>query len=40
MKFYSFDLDPMTLLLELDLDDVKIHVCTKMEFLAPMVQKL
>ena len=35
MKFYSFDLDldldPMTFLLKLDLDIIKMYVCTKNE---------
>ena len=31
MKFYSFDLDPMTLVLKLDLDIIKMYVCTKDE---------
>ena len=33
MKFYSFDLDLdlMTLVLRLDLDTVKMHVCTEYE---------
>ena len=33
MKFYSLDLDldPMTLVLETDLDIVKMHVCTENE---------
>ena len=33
MNFYSFDLDldPMTLVLKLDLDIIKMYVCTKNE---------
>ena len=33
MKFWSFDLDldSMTLILKLDLDSIKMHVCTKNE---------
>ena len=33
MKFESFDLDldPMTLVLKLDLDIIKMHMCTKNE---------
>ena len=33
MKFYLFDhdLDPMTLVLKLDLDTVQMHVCTENE---------
>ena len=33
MKFYSFDLDldPVTLVLKLDLDIIKMYVCTKNE---------
>ena len=30
----------MTLVLKLDLDIIKMHVCTKMKFLPPAVQKL
>ena len=33
MKFYSFDLDPITLVLILDLDIVKMYVC--IENIAP-----
>ena len=42
MKFYSvyLDLDPMTLVLKLDLDVVKMYVCTEMKFLGSAVQKL
>ena len=42
MKFYSFDLDvnpPMTLVLKLELDIIKIYVCTEMKFLPTAVQK-
>ena len=31
MKFYSVDLDPMTLVLKLDLDIVKMYVFTEDE---------
>ena len=33
MKFWSFDLDPdpMTLVLKLDLDIIKMYMCTKYE---------
>ena len=33
MKFWSFDLDldPITLVLKLDLDIIKMYVCTKTE---------
>ena len=31
MMFYSFDLDPMTLILKLDLDMVKMYLHTKNE---------
>ena len=31
MMFYSFDLDPMTLVLKLDLDMVKMYLHTKNE---------
>ena len=42
MKFYSFDLDlePMTLVLKLDLDIIKIFMCTKMKFLPSAAQNL
>ena len=33
MKFYSFDLNPMALVLKLDLDIIKMYVCTKNEVL-------
>ena len=41
MKFYSFglDLNPMTLVLKIELDIVKIYVCTENEFLASVIQK-
>ena len=42
MKFYSFDLDvnpPMTLVLKLELDIIKMYVCTEMKFLPTAVQK-
>ena len=31
MSFYSFDLDPITLILILDLDMVKIYLCIQNE---------
>ena len=40
MKFYSFDLDLMTLMLKLDMDIIKMYVCTKKKFLPSAVQKL
>ena len=40
MKFYSFDLDLMTLMLKLDMDIIKMYVCTKKKFLPLAVQKL
>ena len=42
MKFYSFDLDldPMTSVLKLDLNIIKMYVCTKMKFLPSEIQKL
>ena len=36
----TLTLNPMTLLLKLDLNIVKIYVCTKMKYLASVVQKL
>ena len=42
MMFYSFDLDldPITLILKLDLDMVKMYLQAKNEVLAVEVQKL
>ena len=40
MKFHSFDLDLMTLVLKHDLGIIKKYVCTKMKFLPSVVQKL
>ena len=31
MKFWSFDLGPITLVLKRDLDIIKMYVCTKNE---------
>ena len=33
IKFYLFDLDPMTLVLKHDLHVIKLYVCTKNEVL-------
>ena len=42
MKCYWFDLDldPVTLVLKLDMDIVKMYVCAKMKLLHLTVQKL
>ena len=40
MKFYMFDLDPMTFVLKLDLDMFEMYLHTKMKFLSIVFLKL